>query len=67
MRIARFTHDGHTRLGVVDGDDVVDVGSSDATLPTDHLRIEIEIVDEHQRVFHLLATGAAHEALLNLL
>ena len=35
MRIARFTHDGRTRLGVVDGDDVVDVGWRDATLPSD--------------------------------
>lgn len=35
MRIARFTHDARTRLGVVDGDSVADVGSVDASLPTD--------------------------------
>lgn len=35
MKIARFTHQGRTRLGVVQGDDVVDVGSADPTLPTD--------------------------------
>ena len=35
MKIARFTHNGHTRLGVVDGDDVIDVGSADPSLPTD--------------------------------
>ncbi len=35
MKIARFTHDGRTRLGVVDGDDVIDVGGLDATLPDD--------------------------------
>ena len=35
MRIARFTHQHHTRLGVVDGDEVLDVGSFDTSLPTD--------------------------------
>ena len=35
MRLARFTHDGRTRLGVVDGDVMVDIGSADASLPTD--------------------------------
>ena len=35
MRIARFTHNGRTRLGVVQGDVVLDVGTVDATLPTD--------------------------------
>ena len=39
----------------------------DATLPPEHLRIEIEIVDENRRVFHLSAFGAAHEALLSFL
>ncbi len=36
----------------------------EATLPANHLRIEIEVVSEHQRVFHLFATGAAHEEIL---
>lgn len=35
MRIARFTHDGRTRLGLVDGGSVIDVGSADPGLPTD--------------------------------
>lgn len=35
MRIARFTHNGRTRLGVVEGDEIVDVGGADASLPTD--------------------------------
>lgn len=37
MRIARFTHEGRTRLGVVDatGSSVADVGTSDASLPED--------------------------------
>ena len=35
MKIARFTHDGRTRLGVVDGDQMVDIGSVDLSLPTD--------------------------------
>lgn len=35
MKIARFTHDGRTRLGVVQGDEIADVGSADASLPTD--------------------------------
>ena len=35
MRIARFTHGGSTRLGLVDGDTVIDVGTADPSLPTD--------------------------------
>ncbi len=35
MKIARFTHLGHTRLGIVDGDVVIDCGGNDAGLPTD--------------------------------
>jgi 2-keto-4-pentenoate hydratase/2-oxohepta-3-ene-1,7-dioic acid hydratase in catechol pathway len=35
MKIARFTHDGRTRLGVVDGDEMIDVGSADPELPSD--------------------------------
>jgi 2-keto-4-pentenoate hydratase/2-oxohepta-3-ene-1,7-dioic acid hydratase in catechol pathway len=35
MKIARFTHDGYTRLGVVDGDQIADVGSADPGLATD--------------------------------
>lgn len=35
MRIARFTHAGSTRLGLVDGDTVIDVGTADPSLPTD--------------------------------
>lgn len=35
MRIARFTHDGRTRLGVVEGAEVLDVGSLDDRLPAD--------------------------------
>jgi tRNA threonylcarbamoyladenosine biosynthesis protein TsaE len=34
------------------------------TLPTDHLRIEIEIVDENRRRFEMLATGERYESLL---
>ncbi len=39
----------------------------EVTLPQDHLRIEIEIVDEQRRVFHILATGAAHQETLKSL
>ena len=35
MRIARFTHGGSTRLGLVDGDTVIDVGTADPSLPTE--------------------------------
>ncbi len=35
MRIARFTHAGRTRLGLVEGSEVVDVGSADSSLPED--------------------------------
>jgi len=35
MRIARFTHHGQTRLGVVDEQDVVDLGAAAPGLPTD--------------------------------
>src|SRR5438874_1263973 len=39
----------------------------EAVLPTDHLRIEIEVVDESRRRFHLSATGERHSALLQQL
>ncbi|MEN9506992.1 MAG: hypothetical protein RI958_2918 [Actinomycetota bacterium] len=35
MKIARFTHAGATRLGIVEGDKVIDVGSADPSLPTE--------------------------------
>ena len=35
MKIARFTHNGSTRLGLVDGDDIIDIGGADPSLPTD--------------------------------
>jgi 2-keto-4-pentenoate hydratase/2-oxohepta-3-ene-1,7-dioic acid hydratase in catechol pathway len=35
MKIARFTEAGRTRLGVVEGDTMVDVGSAESALPTD--------------------------------
>jgi 2-keto-4-pentenoate hydratase/2-oxohepta-3-ene-1,7-dioic acid hydratase in catechol pathway len=35
VKIARFTHAGSTRLGIVDGDAVIDVGSADPSLPAD--------------------------------
>ena len=35
MRIARFTHGGSTRLGLVEGDTVIDVGTADPSLPTE--------------------------------
>lgn len=35
MKIARFTHGGSTRLGVVDGDTILDAGGNDPSLPTD--------------------------------
>jgi 2-keto-4-pentenoate hydratase/2-oxohepta-3-ene-1,7-dioic acid hydratase in catechol pathway len=35
MKIARFTESGRTRLGIVEGDDIIDVGSADPTLPSD--------------------------------
>jgi tRNA threonylcarbamoyladenosine biosynthesis protein TsaE len=34
------------------------------TLPAEHLRIEIEIVDANRRRFHLQATGERYESLL---
>ncbi len=35
MKVARFSHGGSTRLGIVDGDEIVDVGGADPSLPTD--------------------------------
>ena len=35
MKIARFTHGGSTRLGIVDGDHILDAGSNDPALSTD--------------------------------
>ena len=35
MKIARFTHQGRTRLGVVLGEELADVGSASPELPTD--------------------------------
>jgi tRNA A37 threonylcarbamoyladenosine biosynthesis protein TsaE len=39
----------------------------EATLPADHFRIEIEIVDENRRRFSLTATGRRYEELLGTL
>ena len=39
MKIARFTEGGRTRLGLVDGDDVIDIGSADPSLPTDLVHV----------------------------
>ena len=33
MKLAMFTHDGHTRLGVVQGDVIADLSTADPTLP----------------------------------
>jgi tRNA threonylcarbamoyladenosine biosynthesis protein TsaE len=38
-----------------------------STLPTDHLRIEIEIVDEYRRRFRLDAIGEKNESILKQL
>lgn len=35
MRLARFTHEGRTRLGVVEGDSLLDIGTLNPSLPTD--------------------------------
>jgi 2-keto-4-pentenoate hydratase/2-oxohepta-3-ene-1,7-dioic acid hydratase in catechol pathway len=35
VKIARFTHAGSTRLGIVEDDQVVDLGALDPSLPTD--------------------------------
>src|SRR5215470_7423748 len=35
MKLATFTHDGRTRLGVVAGDEMVDLSSALPTLPTE--------------------------------
>ena len=35
MKVARFTHQGRTRLGVVLGEEIADVGSARPDLPTD--------------------------------
>ena len=35
MKVARFTESGRTRLGVVTGDHVADVGHADPSLPDD--------------------------------
>jgi tRNA threonylcarbamoyladenosine biosynthesis protein TsaE len=39
----------------------------ESTLPADHLRIEIEIVDENRRRFQLRAAGEKYEELINRL
>lgn len=39
----------------------------EAALPAEHLRIAIEVVDEHRRRFALTATGERYEALLRQL
>lgn len=37
----------------------------EVTLPPEHLRIEIEVVDSDRRRFHIRATGERYESLLN--
>ncbi|MBN9120688.1 MAG: tRNA (adenosine(37)-N6)-threonylcarbamoyltransferase complex ATPase subunit type 1 TsaE [Planctomycetes bacterium] len=39
----------------------------DATLPAEHLRVDIEIVDASRRRFHIRASGERYEVLLNQL
>lgn len=39
----------------------------EATLPVEHLRIAIEVVDEHRRRFTIAASGERYEALLRQL
>ena len=38
MKVARFTESGRTRLGVVTGDHVADVGHADPACPTTSVR-----------------------------
>jgi tRNA threonylcarbamoyladenosine biosynthesis protein TsaE len=62
-----------TELGVDEyfrGDGVSIVEWADkveATLPQEHLRIEIEIIDEKQRRFEIKAIGKKYESLLRLM
>jgi 2-keto-4-pentenoate hydratase/2-oxohepta-3-ene-1,7-dioic acid hydratase in catechol pathway len=35
MKVASFSHDGRRRLGIVDGDQIIDVGTADPSLPSD--------------------------------
>jgi tRNA threonylcarbamoyladenosine biosynthesis protein TsaE len=46
-------------VSIVEWADKVEV-----TLPTEHLRIEIEIIDENQRRFDIKAVGEQYESLL---
>ncbi len=39
MKLATFTHAGRQRIGVVEGDEVCDVGAVDASLPTDMIAL----------------------------
>lgn len=60
MRIARFTSDGTTRLGVIDADSVIDVGGHDGALATD-IALLLEL-DQLPRLTQAVA-GAARLAL----
>jgi len=63
MKVARFTADGQTRLGIVEGDEILDVGTADPSLPTD--LTPLIIAGELDRV-RAARTGATRFALADV-
>lgn len=57
MKLARFSHGGRTRIGVVEGDEVADAGGADDRLPTD-LRPLLEAGAEGLEAARTAGSGA---------
>jgi len=59
MKLARFQRDGVTRVGVVEGDEVVDLGRADATLPAEMNDLLAEGPAGLERVAAAVSAGGA--------
>ena len=65
MKLATFTHDGTTRIGVVDGDEVVDLSAAAPNLPREMVAF-LEAGSEAMLAAREAKGGAARFALADV-
>jgi 2-keto-4-pentenoate hydratase/2-oxohepta-3-ene-1,7-dioic acid hydratase in catechol pathway len=65
MKLATFTHDGVTRIGLVDGDEVVDLTAAAPDLPRDMIAF-LEAGDAALETAHSTLSGGARLALADV-
>ena len=65
MKLATFTHDGATRIGLVDGDEVVDLTAAAPDLPRDMIGF-LEAGDAALETAHSALSGGARLALADV-